>query len=142
MIKWFIVFFVGCASVYEKSRPTSRILAQQTLKESRQTLTNKRNYLLALFTQSIDPYYHATRWSEECLAANKIGEIEETRKGLFFASQLVLNAELETGFCPTNPEAESYYVVTFHCHDQKQLREYRVKAREFSPSFKLERLCD
>ena len=149
MIKWLLVLLVGCASSQKGGLNlppgfdySIRNLAHQSLDESRKTITNKRNFLLALFEQSFDPYYGTPRWSEQCLAANRIGELKENSRGIYAASHLYMPPNLEPGFCPEVNYANPYYVVLFQCVGTNALMEVRVSAKSFDPKFDWTTICN
>lgn len=149
MIKWFLILLVACASPKKsglKLPPgfdySIRNIAQQSEPESRKTLTNKRNFLLALFEQSFDPYYGTPRWSEACLKENRIGEVQETSRGTYLVSKLYLANNFEPGFCPEIDQAVPYVVAIFHCRETQDLMEIRVPAKTFPTSFDWTSICE
>ena len=147
MIRWMLLLVIGCANVEKTNQQLApghdysiRLIAEQSLDESRKFITNKRNYLQALFEPRYDPYYNTPRWTDECLAENIIEEIRENDRGVFFVSKLNLNFNFESGFCST-PATSSYFVVYYHCSGTRALRELRVAAKSFNPSFDWTSLC-
>ena len=154
MIKIFILFLLSaCASSGSVSfdpipNGTKYELKHQDVssdKEAIGILTNKRNFLLSLFEQSVDPYYGTPRWQESCLKENVIGEIQKTDKGIFFASRLTLNAEKNPGFCFSSMRMHEkfaqYHVVHFHCFLQKKITALTIAATPENPVIDWKNLC-
>lgn len=146
MNKWLLLFLLGCASTKKPALPQGhdyaiKSLGPQGLIESRKFLTNRRNYLLALFEQSYDPYYGTPRWTSNCLLENQIGKILETSKGIFMVSRLYLNSTFELGFCSSMVHATGHYVVYYQCESDQYLTELRVPSGSFDEHFDWKNLC-
>lgn len=91
-----------------------------SVKEARNFIRNKWNYLSLLFEQSYDPYYNTPRWPPACLRQNTIGKIEEQKPHSYFLSRFLLNERKEIGFCD-GTETE---VVFLHC--ENALKSYEI----------------
>lgn len=148
VFKLFLSFLVACSSAPgdRLNLPSGidfivRSQAHQSITKSLNSIEDRRRYLLALFEQSYDLYYKTPRWSKKCLEENRIGVIEQTEKGIFFISQLVLSPRLEPGFCSGNDNFQRYYVAMIQCKDG-ELFELKVETVKIDPSFNWTSLCD
>lgn len=88
-------------------------------KEARNFIVNKRNYIALLFEQSYDPYFATAKWSDECLARNPFGNVEEKNGNSYLVTQLVLGPEDEPGLC----EGPAYDVIWIQCKDETKVNE-------------------
>jgi len=123
---FFLMLLVACSSPVSKKisanyRPLIREIRKESFQASHHSITNRHNYLAALFEQSLDPYYGTKRWSPECLAANQVGFIQSNEQGIYLVSKLLLNPNGEPGYC----EGTSTFVAYYRCTDEDALKEAR-----------------
>lgn len=97
--------------------------------EARTLLTQRRDFLRDLFRQEKDPFYSAEKWTEECLSANQIGDVNEGVNQLSFIATLMVNEFSFPGHCPGR-DAKPMLVVTLFCRENSVLREYRCRPEE------------
>lgn len=105
------LFLLGCAATQQpaSSPDVARIyLAESVIKyipvqspeEARMVIENDVRFLKRLFTQSRDPYYGRPKWSESCLADNRIGELVIEEGGfLQAASEIFIDYNANPGVC-------------------------------------------
>jgi hypothetical protein len=121
MIKLLVLLaLIACA---HKEGPLSgaRVKAKtfSSPKEANNYIVNKRNYIALLFEQSYDPYFATAKWSDECLARNTFGQVEEKNGHTYLVTQLILGPEDEPGLC----EGEAFDVIWLHCKDENTVNE-------------------
>lgn len=99
-----LLLLTACAS---GEKPVAGIERHQrkfsTPNEAQNFISNKARYLTLLFEQSHDPYYNTPKWSEDCLARNQIGKVENRNGHVVFRSRLLLDSQGEAGNCNGKP---------------------------------------
>lgn len=115
MIKFILfAFIISCSTSPRGSLPQEASVLKKnhsSVKEARNYIRNKWNYIYLLFEQSHDPYYGTPRWSQECLKNNTLGKVRENNGNIFFVSRFLLNDKKEPGFC----EGIDTEVIHLHC---------------------------
>jgi len=151
---WFFVLpLVSCGSLSGQSLRSQLRTAEakisvepvESSKAAEHLITNRLNFLKALFEQSIDPYFGTARWSPECLAANKIGEVKQTARGLVVVSELLLNQEFAPGFCFSTMGRDAavapYYQIWSFCQGGSTVEEIIVSTSKLKLPQDWDDLC-
>ena len=112
-----------------------------SVKEAGHQIQNHINFLNLLYEQSVDPYYNTPKWTPECLAATKIGKMEQFAPNLQSVSELYLDEAGAVGQCPQNRYAIKSKLIYLYCENEKQLYEIKVPVTETLKLSK-ESLCD
>lgn len=116
----FLLLF-SCAHGIKTLPPDAQVTTKKfaSVKEARNHIRNRWNYLFLLFEQSHDPYYGTPKWPLPCLEKNKQGKLIEENGNLFFISQFLLDEKNEPGQCT----GKSTEVIFMHCQDSLNVHE-------------------
>lgn len=144
-----ILSFAACSSmnktsIFDIAQRTPHSVVKKTndvtKEEANRILQNRYNYLRLMFEQSRDPYYGHPKWSDLCLAQNKIGNVVNTDKGLSSVSELFVDGKGNPGFCPENILAIKSYEVAFYCENEKVLYQVTINMQD-APDLNRVSLC-
>ena len=136
MTKWLLplAFLVACstAETIEKKIQKTDPLVMKTIpveskSEAKKYIQNQRNYLVLLFEQSRDPYYGVPKWKDECLKANRIGEIIETDNRIVLSSKLYFDLKGTPGFCFGDASIVYGQQIIIYCEDDKVVKDMKFK---------------
>ncbi len=108
MIFFFLLLLAAACAGTSGSRDRALVyLADSKVKEipvsspeqGKMVIENQVRFLKLLFTQSRDPYYGRPKWSEKCLAENRVGELTDKQGVLESVSELYLDRDSNPGVC-------------------------------------------
>jgi hypothetical protein len=116
-----LLFLICCAHEKGVLPQDAKVTTKKflTVKEAKNNLRNRWNYIFLLFEQSYDPYYGTPKWPLPCLEQNKQGKLREESGNSFFISQFLLNEKDTPGHCI----GKSTQVIFLHCQNSLNVHE-------------------
>lgn len=129
-----LAFLVACSmaeTIEKKVQKTDPLVMKsvpvKSKSEAKKYIQNQRNYLVLLFEQSRDPYYGVPKWKDECLKANRIGEIVETQSAVILSSQLYFDPKGTPGFCFGDPSIVYGQQLIIYCEGDNVVKDMIFK---------------
>jgi hypothetical protein len=143
-----LFFLVACSMAetlekrVEKAGPlVMKSIPVKSRSEANKYIQNQRNYLILLFEQSRDPYYGVPKWKDECLKANRIGDIIETQSAIVLSSRLYLDPKGNPGFCFGDPAIVYGQQIIVYCEGDNVVKDMSFKTTKGLDHTKY-KICD